>query len=83
MSRTASTKKVMVSMELTLPVECSVPERWTLDQRYSGAVIAVFRGQHADQLVKEACNLLYVPAPLESIQSEDLQDPRGSVNLES
>ncbi len=26
------TKKVMVSMELTLPVECPVPERWTLDQ---------------------------------------------------
>ena len=45
MSRTANTKKGMGSMELTLPVECSVAERWTLDQ-YSSLIAVRLNQTH-------------------------------------
>ena len=63
MSRTASTKKVMVSLELTLPVECPVPERWTLDQYSSLIAVRLHQTQNLVAILEDAESLTQAGAP--------------------
>ena len=63
MSRTASTKKVMVSLELTLPVECPVPERWTLDQYSSLIAVRLHQTQNLVAILEDAESLTQAGVP--------------------
>ena len=84
MSRTASTKKVMVSLELTLPVECPVPERWTLDQYSSLIAVRLHQTQNLVAILEDAESLTQAGVPsrkdhLELSQlgdSHELSEPR-------
>ena len=84
MSRTASTKKVMVSMELTLPVECPVAERWTLDQYSSLIAVRLHQTQNLVAILEDAESLTQAGVPsrkdhLELRQlgdSHELSEPR-------
>jgi hypothetical protein len=84
MSRTASTKKVMVSLELTLPVECPVPERWTLDQYSSLIAVRLHQTQNLVAILEDAESLTQAGVPsrkdhLELRQlgdSHELSEPR-------
>ena len=78
------TKKVMVSMELTLPVECPVPERWTLDQYSSLIAVRLHQTQNLVAILEDAESLTQAGVPsrkdhLELRQlgdSHELSEPR-------
>ena len=84
MSRTANTKKVMVSMELMLPAECPVAERWTLDQYSSLIAVRLNQTQNLVALLEDAEDLIQTAIPsrkdhLELRQlgdSHELSEPR-------
>ena len=84
MSRTANTKKVMVSMELTLPVECPVAERWTLDQYSSLIAVRLNQTQNLVALLEDAEDLIQttIPSRIDHLalrqlgDSHELSEPR-------
>ena len=84
MSRVNNIKKVQVSLELTLPAECPVPERWTLDQYSSLIAVRLNQTQNLVALLEDAEDLIQTAIPsrkdhLELRQlgdSHELSEPR-------
>ena len=84
MSRVNNIKKVQVSLELTLPAECPVVERWTLDQRYSLALHHLLQANLNERLAASIDSYLQGDVPqqnnhLELRQlgdSHELSEPR-------
>ena len=84
MSRVSNIKKVQISLELTLPAECPVVERWTLDQRYSLALHHLLQANLNERLAASIDSYLQGDVPQQNNHLElrqlgdnhELSEPR-------